>query len=98
VLEHVAQAHDALHRDDIEEVHGQLHAALGREERELARPPLMGYERFDRAFRDLAHAYGVVATYVRFDEDAAPSEQLVTGGNGDLCVFLENAVRAWVGS
>jgi hypothetical protein len=94
LVERIAQAHDALHKDDVDEAHGQLHAALGVEERALAVDRLAGGEKFDRAFRQLCAAHGVAAMYVAINSiDDEGMARLVSGGDADLCAMVDRAVR-----
>lgn len=93
LVERIAQAHDALHKGDVDQAHEQLHAAMGADGT-LAVDPLADGERFDRAFRQMAAAHGVQAMYVR--AFGAPDERgtrLVSGGDAALCAFVDGAVR-----
>lgn len=93
LVERIVQAHDALHKGDVDTAHEQLHAAMGMD-RPLAVDPLADGERFDRAFRRLAAAHGVQAMYVRtFGEPDERGVRLVSGGDGALCELVDGAVR-----
>jgi hypothetical protein len=96
LVERIMQAHDALHRDDPAEAHGQLHAALGVEERELAVEKLGSGERFDRAFRQLCATHGVAASYVAIGSvDDTGVARLTSGGDAEICAAVDTAFRLW---
>lgn len=93
LVERIVQAHDALHKDDVDAAHEQLHAAMGADG-SLNVDPLADGERFDRAFRQLCAAQGVQAMYVRaFGPADERGVRLVSGGNGALCALVDGAVR-----
>lgn len=94
VDEFLRQAHDQLHRDDVDGAHEMLHAALGHESAELKVAPLAGGARFDDAFLNLCRAHGVRAAYVSVGEQTADGmARLISGGDAELCKLLDRAVR-----
>jgi hypothetical protein len=93
LVERIVQAHDALHKEDVDAAHEQLHAAMGMD-RPLSVDPLADGERFDKAFRQLCAAHGVQAMYVRaFGVPDERGVRLVSGGDGALCGLVDAAVR-----
>ena len=93
LVERIVQSHDALHKNDVEAAHEQLHAAMGVNV-PLSVDPLADGERFDKAFRQLATAHGVQAMYVRcFGPADERGVRLVSGGDGALCELVDGAVR-----
>lgn len=96
----VMQAHDRLHKDDVGAAHELLHAALGLEEPVMGDvAPLAQRQRFDEAFRQLCIREGVRASYVLIDRvesqgRALDRVRLCSGGDGELCQIVDEAVRA----
>lgn len=92
----VRQAHDQLHRDDVDACHELLHEALGQGEADVERvAPLAGLAQFDLAFRRLCLNHGVRAGYVAIDgeRDSDGAARLVSGGDGTLVALVDRAVR-----
>ena len=98
-VEALLQAHNALHRDDVDACHSVLHGALGVDD---AIPPtvaaLTPYHRFDSDFRRLCTTLGVQASYVLAGGMTERGTRLISGGDGDLCVAIDGALRAVEGS
>lgn len=89
------QAHDALHKDDVEACHTALHAALGLADEDLLVAPLAGHAPFDREFLDLCRKHNVRAAYVSvggFVE--GKGARLISGGDAELVAFLDGKVRS----
>lgn len=93
LVERIVQAHDALHKDDVDACHGQLHAALGIEEVAYAIDPMADALAFDQAFRDLCIRHGTRAAYVRTLEEVGDSWRLGSGGDRALCRRVDEAMR-----
>lgn len=93
LVEIVLQAHDWLHKDDVDDCHELLHAALGSGEVDSSVAPLAPGGKFDAAFRRLCIAHGVQAAYVLAEDAGAGRARLLSGGDGDLCALVDNAVR-----
>lgn len=96
----VLQAHDRLHKGDVGAAHELIHAALGLEEPTLDDvAPLGQRARFDEAFRELCIREGVRASYVLIDRVESEGRalnrvRLCSGGDGELCQIVDDAVRA----
>jgi len=83
----VAQAHSALHSDDVDLAHELLHGALGVDNSVgMAIAPLAPHAQFDEEFRALCIRLGVVAAYVAAEPTSTAGRvRLLSGGNADLC-------------
>lgn len=94
--EYVAQAHDRLHKDDVDACHQLLHTALGvtddTDPGDVA--PLSHRSGFDEAFRELCLRHGVEAMYVLVDGvDNEGYARLLAGGAANLCREIEAKLR-----
>jgi hypothetical protein len=86
--EALAQAHDRLHKDDVDGCHDMLHQGLGSGELVSDVAPLSGLSDFDRRFRDLCLETGMRASYVAID-----GRRLLSGGDAELDGIVTAAVR-----
>lgn len=90
LVEHIAQAHDRLHKGDVEEAHELLHQALGSGEIDATVRPLSHRDKFDRAFRDLCVRHAVAASYILVDEIGGDGRaRLLSGGDALLTSQLD---------
>lgn len=92
LLEHIAQAHDRLHKDDPDACHEVLHSAMGTGELDSSVAPLAHLALFDDEFRRLCVRLGAKASYVL--EDPAQAGRIISGGNAALDGMVSAAVRA----
>lgn len=90
------QAHDALHKGDEEACHLALHRALGLDtSEELLVQPLTDGSPFDREFVDLCRRHNVRAAYVAAGAEVEEKgTRLITGGEANMCAFLDQRLRA----
>lgn len=89
--ENVLQAHDRLHKGDVEAAHELVHVALGLEEEvEHEVAPLALSSAFDADFRALCVKYGAKASYILVDryEEEKGGHRIISGGDGELCAAL----------
>jgi hypothetical protein len=92
IIEIVAQAHDRLHKNDVDACHELLHAALGSGEMDPSGvAPLAHLAIFDDEFRKLCLRLGAKASYVL--EDPAQEGRLVSGGHAGLDRLVTDSVR-----
>lgn len=92
LVEHIAQAHDRLHKDDVDACHEVLHAALGSGELDTSVAPLAHTAMFDAEFRALCARTGAVASYVL--EDPEQPGRILSGGHAGLDRVVTSAIRA----
>lgn len=94
LAEHVRQAHDRLHKDDIDEAHQQLHAALGLDDAPTDVAPMGQRSGFDAEFRKLCLRHAVRATFVMIDTvDEHGQARLLSGGDAELCALIDRNMR-----
>ena len=89
------QAHDALHKGDVETCHETLHVMLGLSPDEtLPVAPLSAASPFDAEFRALCRKHNVAAAYVA-DGGLTPGRgtRLLSGGEANLCAWLDGLLR-----
>lgn len=91
MVECCAQAHDRLHKDDVDAAHELLHQALGSGEIDTDVAPLAHVAIFDREFRDLCLRLGAKASYVV--EDPAQAGRLLSGGDARVDRLVNSAIR-----
>lgn len=91
--EALVQAHDRLHKDDVDACHEVLHAALGAGEAMTDVAPLAHRSAFDAAFRSLCIAKGVRAAYVLIDSADGDRARVLTGGDAHLCHVVDASLR-----
>lgn len=93
--EHVLQAHDRLHKDEVDACHELLHAALGLEEpliHDVA--PLIQRAEFDADFRALCLRHGARASFVLIDRwEDERGARLISGGDADLVALIDGCLR-----
>lgn len=91
--EMIRQAHDRLHKGDIEAAHQFLHKALGMPD-ETPEPVkgLSRYGGFEQAFVTASRKHRVLAAWVVFEPDPARPgmARLLAGGNADACAALKS--------
>lgn len=88
LTEGIAQAHDRLHKGDVDDCHEILHQLLGSGYAESTVAPLTGtaIQQFDREFRDLCTRLGVRASFVVMDPEprADGAHRLLSGGDAEI--------------
>lgn len=92
----VAQAHDRLHRDDVDGCHELLHAAMGSGAYTGDVAPLVTVIGFDAGFRELCTRHGIRASYVAIDAGHPRPDgaaRLVSGGDAELDAHVTRAMR-----
>lgn len=94
--EFILQAYDLLHKGRVEEAHEVLHKALGVDNDAPSDHKPIGHRSgFDHAFRTACRKNGVRAMCVLIDSvDQAKGTRLLSGGDADLCEFVDRAVRS----
>lgn len=96
--EHIAQAHDRLHKDDVDACHEVIHAAMGSGQAPTDVAPLAHRAAFDAAFRSLCVAKGVRAAFVMLDSvDGEGRARVVTGGDAEVCNVVDVSLRSIAG-
>lgn len=93
LTEAVAQAHDRLHKDDVDGCHNLLHQALGSGEIISDVAPLADVQGFDQAFRDLCIRTGARASYVLAMPAGEKGTRLLSGGDAEIDAFVTKAMR-----
>lgn len=91
MVECVAQAHDRLHKDDVDAAHELLHQALGSGDVTTDVAPLAHVAIFDEEFRALCLRHGASASYVV--EDPASPGRLLSGGHAGIDRLVNSAMR-----
>ncbi len=99
LTEALLQAHDRLHRDDIEACHQVLHDALGiPTDTPHAGPdvaPLSQHLKFDQAFIQLCTRLRVRASYVlAAGQDPEKGTRLLSGGDAQLAGYIDQHLRS----
>jgi hypothetical protein len=91
----ILQAHDLLHKGDVKGAHEALHKALGVDnDAPEASAPMAHRMGFDSAFRTACRKNGVRAMYVLVDsQDATGNARILSGGDAELCQFVDGAMR-----
>lgn len=98
VTEALLQAHDRLHKGDTEGAHLELHRGLMLPNLNGTSTiaPLGHLAKFDAAFLALTAKHGMQVSYLLVDEkNSAPErKRLISGGDADLCQYMDHQLRA----
>jgi hypothetical protein len=93
MTEAVMQAHDRLHKEDIDGCHELLHQALEAGELDTGDvAPLADLAGFDADFRQICVRHNVRASFVAA-QDVDERQRLLGGGNAQLAAFVGEALR-----
>jgi hypothetical protein len=95
LTEALLQAHDRLHKDDVDGCHEIIHAALGAGELPDDVAPLAQRAGFDREFQRICVEHGVRAAYVAVDSvDGNGRARMLSGGEASVVAMIDRSLRA----
>ena len=94
-VEAISQAHDQLHKGNVDQAHELIHKAMGIDNSvEMPARPIAHRRGFDRAFIKACRKHEVKAAFVLVDgEDESGRSRLLAGGDAELCQFLGQLLR-----
>lgn len=96
MAEIVANAHDRLHKSQVEEAHELLHKALGVDNDAAQELGIFTDKRnFDHAFRTACKKNLTRAAYVVVEQEDPKNKRvrIVTGGDVDVCRLVEQLIN-----
>lgn len=94
LLEVIVQAHDRIHKGQVDEAEEILHQALGAGDYDGDVASLSQHHGFDEAFRRLCVARRLRAAYVLVGEMNVEEREvrLISGGDSILCALLDASI------
>ncbi len=98
MAEIVANAHDQLHKEQVEKAHELLHLALGVDNESDAAEDLglfVDKRSFDHAFRTACRKNKMRAAYVLLEKTDTAGKQvrIITGGDAGVCQVVDHVLR-----